>query len=418
MIEIPTFVMPVLEGLNKAGFKAYLVGGCLRDCLLGKTPNDYDVATNARPEQVQALFPRVIPTGIQHGTVTVVSNGLPVEVTTFRSEGEYTDGRRPDCVEFEGEVEVDLSRRDFTINAMAYDPVTKTLVDPFGGKADLDAKIVRCVRDPQSRFLEDGLRTIRAIRFATVLDFNLDEATFDAIKPALGIFKKVAIERVQVEFVKILMSGRPSRGMQLLNLSGLLGAFLPSANPFAPLGATMPDLHVRLAVLLEHDERIEETLVRMKFPTIDGVTATKLWAYRNRPVPTPVDSDATLRVWMAFVGRKTLDKQLEVLRALKKIDPEVADRIRAIEATKPPLSIGDLAMNGNDVRTALALDKPGPMVGEALRRLMDAVLLVPSLNTREGLVGILRSMQCFTCGKLDCKPQNHAGWNPTEEGHG
>src|SRR5262245_3096140 len=163
---IPREVLHVVERLSLRGFRAFLVGGCVRDLLLGKTPKDWDVATSAKPEQVQTSFSRVIPTGIQHGTVTVMSQGHPVEVTTFRIEGAYVDGRRPESVEFRTVVTEDLSRRDFTINAIAFDPTKSELVDPFLGQEDLTQGIIRCVGDPLARFSEDGLRPLRAIRFS------------------------------------------------------------------------------------------------------------------------------------------------------------------------------------------------------------------------------------------------------------
>lgn len=388
MMTVPLEVFEVIQTLQKVGYKAYVVGGCVRDSLLGRAAKDYDVTTSATPEQVKMLFSKVIPTGIDHGTVTVLTRGEPVEVTTFRTEGKYTDGRRPDSVAFETDVEADLGRRDFTINAMAYDPVAEVLVDPYGGQEDLKARRVRAVGSPQDRFAEDGLRAIRAVRFATVLSFDLDEATFDAIKPALETFKKVAIERVQVEFVKILMSPRPSRGMQLLGLSGLLGAFLPEANPFTPQGGTPVDLHVRLAVLMFNVKDVVATMERLKFPTADINKVAHLCS--TRELPPTFASDAELRRWLAKVGPDAMDSQFYVLTALGKMNAEVATRLLAIHHSRPPLYAKDLALNGKDVQRILNTG-PGPAVGRAIRKLTECVLEDPGVNTVEGLTAILRT---------------------------
>ncbi|HZI03258.1 MAG TPA: [cytidine(C)-cytidine(C)-adenosine (A)]-adding enzyme, partial [Archangium sp.] len=172
--EVPRPVLDVIARLHELGHAVFLVGGCVRDTLRGVHPKDFDVATSALPEEVQRAFRKVIPTGIQHGTVTVVQGGTHVEVTTFRSEGDYHDGRRPSAVTFERDIVKDLSRRDFTINAMAWNPLTHELADPFGGQEDLKARVVRCVGSAIERFSEDGLRPMRAVRFAAVLDFTLD----------------------------------------------------------------------------------------------------------------------------------------------------------------------------------------------------------------------------------------------------
>lgn len=210
--DIPKPVLEVITRLRELGHATYLVGGCVRDMVREVHPKDFDVATSALPEEVQRAFRKVIPTGIQHGTVTVVTGGNHVEVTTFRSEGDYLDGRRPSSVSFERDIVKDLSRRDFTINAMAYNPLDRELVDPFGGQVDLPAKLIRCVGSALERFSEDGLRPLRAVRFAAVLGFTLDPATRDAIPATLAVFRKVALERVREELLKLLMSPAPRQG--------------------------------------------------------------------------------------------------------------------------------------------------------------------------------------------------------------
>src|SRR6058998_831511 len=194
--------MAVLRTLRAAGKQAWIAGGAVRDLLRGKAADDFDVATDALPEQVVKLFPRVIPTGAQHGTVTVLSGEHKIEVTTFRGEGPYLDGRRPSSVTFLGDIEGDLARRDFTVNAIAWDPLSDDLRDPFGGVGDLERHRLRAVGDPLARFREDGLRPLRAIRFASTLRLALDRPTEKAIPETLDIFAKVAWERIRDELVK------------------------------------------------------------------------------------------------------------------------------------------------------------------------------------------------------------------------
>ena len=208
---IPDGVRELCTTLHANGEEAWIVGGCLRDLLLGKTVSDWDVATTATPPRVQKLFRKVIPTGIAHGTVTVRLRGTSYEVTTFRGEGAYTDGRRPDEVFFVGTIEEDLARRDFTVNALAYDPVGDRLVDPFGGLEDLDRGLLRAVGDPHQRFAEDGLRVLRGARFTATLGFDLDPETEKAIGPSLGTFRQVSRERVRDEWLKTMTAERPSR---------------------------------------------------------------------------------------------------------------------------------------------------------------------------------------------------------------
>lgn len=225
------FVPPVLKKMNgffeRAGFEAYLVGGAVRDMLRGKNASDWDIATNARPEQVQSLFRRVIPTGIEHGTLTVIFMGHHIEVTTFRSEHGYSDGRRPDEVSYETSIEQDLSRRDFTMNAVAVKLSTGQLCDPFGGKKDIRSKIIRTVGKAEDRFAEDGLRPVRAIRFASTLHFTIESDTLAAIPFSLDKIRCVSIERFRDEFIKIITGQKPSYGLKLLEQTGVLNLFIP-----------------------------------------------------------------------------------------------------------------------------------------------------------------------------------------------
>ena len=228
-ISIPTELQKMNSLFEAAGFEAYLVGGAVRDELMRKGAHDWDVATNARPEDVMKIFRRVIPTGIKHGTVTVHFMKQAIEVTTFRTESDYSDGRHPDKVEYAGRIEEDLSRRDFTMNAMAASLKDGHIVDPYGGADDINKKIIRAVGEPFERFMEDGLRPVRAVRFSSQLGFRIDEKTWAAIlrddirAKAAGI----SLERFRDEFCKILLSPVPSVGLKLLEESGLLRIFVP-----------------------------------------------------------------------------------------------------------------------------------------------------------------------------------------------
>jgi tRNA nucleotidyltransferase (CCA-adding enzyme) len=386
--KIPKDVVGVVERLTEAGHRAFLVGGCVRDLMREQEPKDFDLATSARPDEVKKVFPKVIPTGIEHGTVTVVVKGRHLEITTFRSESDYVDGRRPQKVEFHTDIEADLARRDFTINAMAYDPAKDELVDPFGGQGDLQQKIIRCVRSALERFGEDGLRALRAVRFATVLEFEIEKATFDAIAPTIPVFKKVATERVNTEFQKILMHPTPARGLQLLSDSGLAAAFIPEANAqlYPAVERAAQHLELRLAVLLDLAADPAGAVARLKFPskTIDLVK--HLVAHRHLPPSSATDAD--LRRWLAKVGLDAFSLVLDAARALGREEVQLAQRIRTIAAARPPLSSKDLALDGRAIMQVLGVG-PSPAVGIATRKLLEAVLDNPEQNTPEKLKDLL-----------------------------
>lgn len=228
-IPVPKLLQEFNKVFEDAGFEAYLVGGAVRDIFLKKKANDWDVATNAKPQEVMKLFKFVVPTGIDHGTVTVQFKKNEIEVTTFRTESDYSDGRHPDKVEYAGHIEEDLSRRDFTMNAIAVNLKDGRIVDPYGGKKDIKRKIIRTVGNPHERFMEDGLRPIRALRFASKLNFKIEKKTFQEIfkKEIQDKTKSISIERFRDEFEKILASDKPSIGLKLLEETGLLNIFIP-----------------------------------------------------------------------------------------------------------------------------------------------------------------------------------------------
>jgi tRNA nucleotidyltransferase (CCA-adding enzyme) len=409
--DIPRPVLDVLRRLRELGFAVFLVGGCVRDMVRGVPPKDFDVTTSAHPHEVQGAFKKVIPTGIQHGTVTVLSGGNHVEVTTFRSEGDYHDGRRPSSVKFESDITEDLSRRDFTINAMAYDPLSKELVDPFGGQADLQAHLIRCVRDPMARFSEDGLRPMRAVRFAAVLGFSLEPATRAAIPPTLPVFRKVAFERVREEFVKVLLSPRAEAGLVLLSETGLLDVFLPelagadaevARQARAAAHVAPPEVELRVAALmadLVSGPQARDIGLRLKFP--NKVADTVGLLVEHAALETRLaDSDPALRRLLARLGLGHLESLLAVAQARIQVRaPEklpdfsrLQERLRSLAAAKPPLSAKELALTGKDIMATLAVG-PSPVVGEATRYLLESVLDEPSLNQPETLKELLRAWQ-------------------------
>jgi tRNA nucleotidyltransferase/poly(A) polymerase len=442
--SFPPWVLSVLGGLKAHGHAAFVVGGAVRDLLLGRSVKEYDLATDARPEEVAAAFPRVAPTGLAHGTVTVITDGQPVEVTTFRGEGAYLDGRRPTQVTFLDDVVEDLARRDLTINAMALDPLAGVFVDPFGGERDLAARVVRAVGEPSVRFNEDGLRVMRAVRVASVLRFRIERRTRRAIPRALPTFRKVAIERVQAELSKLLVGPCPRYGIDLLRRTGILALVLPELlegfglrqnrwhrydvyhHVLRAVDAAEPaTLEIRLATLL-HDvdkprtavpspkgddwersfyahevsgaERAKEICHRLRYP-LKVAERVALLVREHQFVYSDSWSDAAVRRMLARVGDDAFDDLVAVRRAdvqgrgravpegLAELDRLVA-RVEAERRRRPALGPKDLALRGSEVMAALGVG-PSPAVGEAIRHLLELVLEDPSRNTRDQLLAAL-----------------------------
>ena len=454
-LPVPHDVVELCKKLRDGGYEAFVVGGAVRDLLRGAAAKDYDVATSAEPADVTRLFgrKRTIPTGEKHGTVTVLTERdgekEHVEVTTYRGEGAYSDGRRPDEIVFVRTLDEDLKRRDFTMNAIAYDPFADRLVDPYGGQPDLAARTIRAVGDPLERFLEDGLRAMRAVRFAAQLEFTIDPPTEAAIPRALDVFKKVSMERVRDELVKILMARRPSVGLELMRTTGLLAHVIPEllesvgvhqnrfhkhdvwhhtlaavdATALGPSSAGEPPWLVRFAALLhdvakprtaapKEDSPSENTFYRHEHvgadmadricrrlklanaerDTIVNLVGNHMFWY------TPEWSDGTVRRFMSRVGVEHLDA-LFALRAgdvrargqgeepgveIDELRARIADEIAKASALK----ITDLAVGGADVMEVLGC-KPGPIIGEVLRALLERVLDDASLNTRDTLRALI-----------------------------
>ncbi len=385
---VPAPVRDVCRTLAADGHQAVTVGGAVRDAMLGRTPGDWDVATSAAPDRVVALFRRTIPTGIQHGTVTVMAGRgaerIAVEVTTFRGEGAYSDARRPDEVVFGVPLDEDLARRDFVINAIAWDPITRQLHDPFGGRADLAARVLRAVGDAAARFGEDGLRIVRAIRFVAVLDFALDPATEAAIAGALPSLARVSRERVRVELMKLLAAPAAGRALEIGARTGILGQVLPELVAVAPaiarVEAAPAEAVVRTAALLLDlsPDAVDGALRRLTYSNADRERAVAL--VRAVPSLPAAPSDAELRRLLARTGT-ALAGDVGALR------PDLAERLAV--AARAPVTTGDLALKGPDVMRILGVP-PGPAVGQAIRALLERVLDDPSLNTADALERLLR----------------------------
>jgi tRNA nucleotidyltransferase (CCA-adding enzyme) len=429
-IKVPQKVEYIIQQLEKKGFEAYAVGGCVRDTILGRTPNDWDITTNALPEVIIKTFNHTIPTGIKHGTITVMLENEPFEVTTYRIDGEYTDNRHPDEVIFTTKLEEDLSRRDFTINAIAYN-YTNGIVDPFQGTEDIRAGVIKTVGNAHDRFNEDALRMIRAIRFSCQLDFHIDEKTFEAIKLNCELIKNVSVERIRDEFTKIILSNKPSLGVENLRLSGLLQYFLPEVllmfgldqrNPhhdkdvyhhtLMVIDNTEPRLALRLSALL-HDiakpvtfsvdakgighfydhntigvEMSEYILKRLRYDndTIKKVTSLvydHMSRYENL-------RNSTIKRIITRVGEENLEDLFNLQESDVKSSAPPFDfsgiaylkrKSQQILEQRQPLSLKDLAINGSDLMSLGV--KPGKFIGEVLSYLLEKVLEAPELNNKE-----------------------------------
>ncbi len=420
--SFPQPVLSVLRTLGEAGHRSWLVGGAVRDLLLHRPreAQDFDIATPATPAEVTSLFHRVIPTGIDHGTVTVLVGKAKVEVTTFRGEGEYVDGRRPESVVFHGDLTEDLARRDFTINALAFDPLEHELRDPFDGRDDLRRRLLRAVGDPRERFAEDGLRAMRAVRFAAQLGYDLHSRTRAAIPGALDVVRKVSTERVAEELTRLMVAPHAERGVELMRRTGLLNVVLPDVaklpaaelrHSIAGLEALPPAPELRFAWLLHRALRPEAAAgvlfgLRMSRRTTDAVAALLrqhacLRGGTTPPVPGPA-AGPELRRWLAEGGRERW-LELVALRAVEaravpnRLRRRAQRAVRAFAweverelARRPPLSLGELALDGRGLMD-LAGAESGAWVGETLRHLLDCVLAEPGRNTPDTLAALARA---------------------------
>lgn len=364
-IQPPKYVIHILNTLERSGYEARLVGGCVRDTLLHRRPNDWDVATAAAPEAVTELFERTVPTGIRHGTVTVLYGGSACEVTTYRVEGAYSDHRRPDSVRFTSRLEEDLSRRDFTINAMAMD-ASLAITDPFGGREDLSRRLIRCVGDARERFTEDSLRMLRAVRFAAQLDFALDSAALEAIAGCAPLCSALSPERVAAELRAVLASRDPDMVWLMADL-GLLNAWLtPREGERTHLGA-LPRC-ARLAHFCSDLSRC------------GSITSTDTFL-RSLRMDTRSVKICSAAAEILASGSRDYKRLLRdygedaVLAAYPK-----SRRLREVLRSGECWSLASLAITGGELA---ALGYAGRELGEELRRLLEHVIDCPEDNRPE-----------------------------------
>jgi putative nucleotidyltransferase with HDIG domain len=440
---LPAHVRAVIDRLAVAGHETVAVGGGVRDALLGRpVAGLWDLATQAVPAEVIALFPQAVPTGVEHGTVTLPDPAGAIEITSYRSDHGYSDARRPDRVSFGTTLAGDLRRRDFTVNALAYDPRAGTLLDATGGREDLAARRLRAVGDPRARLREDALRSLRAARLAAVLGFELESATRRALAEVGDLVPRLSAERVRDELTKLLLAPRPSVGLRVLEEAGLLALVLPELDACRGVGQnrhhrfdvyvhtlraideSAPEPRLRWAALA-HDlgkpatrvvredgeatfhghaavgaEIADRLLERLRLPRAEReaivlLVREHLFDYRAEW------SDAAVRRFVRRVGAEALP-DLFALRVADAIatgaDPPRLDAIRALSeriervlAARPPLSVTDLAIDGRDVMATLGL-APGPRVGRLLDHLLEEVLDDPAANERTRLLARLEAL--------------------------
>lgn len=438
--QIPKDALFIIETLEQNGHEAYVVGGCVRDMIMNRTPNDWDITTSAKPEEVKAAFKRTYDTGIQHGTVTVIVDTEHYEVTTYRIEGEYKDSRRPESVSFVKDITLDLSRRDFTMNAIAYHPV-RGFVDPYNGKKHIEENLIKSVRDAKERFTEDALRILRAVRFAAQLGFNIDENTIKGIKACRALLANISKERIRDEFLKICMSDRPEAIHMLYEL-GLLEYILPefikayttpqnhphhiynvAEHTIQAMKHTPKDEVLRLAVLLHdigkpisrttdnkgidhffgHPEKsgeIAKAVLRdLKFDnqTIREVTLlvnyhdyhlrthiTKIYVKEILNVTGELLFEKLLLINEADARAQNPDKlsmKLEQIERVRRLKQEVAENNECYNLKMLAINGGDLIKEGVPA---------GKAVGEALERALKYVMKYPTCNTKEMILSYIK----------------------------
>lgn len=433
-ILIPDHVGYIIDTLMEHGYEAYAVGGCVRDTMLGKAPEDWDITTSASPSQVKSVFRRTVDTGIAHGTVTVLLDGTGYEVTTYRVDGEYEDGRHPKSVKFTASLLEDLKRRDFTINAMAYNP-GEGLIDAFGGMEDLEQGIIRCVGDARERFTEDALRILRAVRFSAQLGFGIEDKTVEAIRDIAPNLRRISKERIQAEITKLLLSDHPGYFLKLYEC-GITAVLMPEFDVMMNMPQNNKchcyDVGRHTLAMLEHTPK--DKILRWTALLHDiGKISTKIYCIDGSecfPGHAPVSADigerilrdlkmdnltvrqvTTLIRWHSYhfkmnkhsvrlilnqVGMELFPKLLEVIRADTMAKSEYIKSVRLEQISqvesmyKEIIEDGDcislkmLAVGGNDLIRAGV--RPGKELGDKLNELLTLVLENPELNTKEKLL--------------------------------
>lgn len=390
IVTLPAEILRLIGKLNEAGYEAYAVGGCVRDALLKRPTHDYDLTTDALPEEIHRIFQdeQIIDTGIKHGTVTVITGGIPVEITTYRTESAYRDHRHPDRVSFTRSLKEDCARRDFTINAMAYHPDTG-IVDWFGGMNDLQAKVIRSVNDPRERFNEDALRILRAVRFAAQLGFRIEEKTAQAVLDMKQDLQYISAERIEAELQKLLLSDSPASVLDPYR--PLLEVILPQLKDDAAWDETMRRIDrsegqyaARLAVLCADVPLTAADLQKLKVTNAVRDTVLAIRQYRELPFETRADLRKAMylldRAYPDYlVYRCAVDKHSGTER-LK----ELSDRIIR---DSDVIRLSQLAVNGQDL---LDLGYRGKEIADTLQKLLYAVMEDTVSNTRDALLGTIK----------------------------
>lgn len=391
-MRLPENAVRVMERLQANGFTAWAVGGCVRDFLLGRAARDFDVATDALPQDVTRLFAdgRVVPTGVRFGTVTVISGDLPVEVTTLRRDGAYADNRRPGSVEYTADVGEDLARRDFTVNAIAWS-TEEGYADPFNGRADLQAGLIRCVGDPEERFGEDALRMLRAIRLAAELRFSIEERTAAGLHKNRDLLLHISPERIGAEFGRLLLSGRAAP--YLAEFRDVFGVFVPGwerqcgLEQTSALADAARELPVKLAVLLDGMYGGEEARAWMRGMKYDNRTTDavlQLLRYMRCPVkPTAL----SVKLWLKVLGPKPFLRLLHAKSLFEDAEPQ-RRLAREILSADQCFSLQSLAVDGNDLLRAGLTE--GREIGRMLENLLLLVIRGRLPNAKEALLERVR----------------------------
>lgn len=396
-IFLPKQVETIINRLNQHGYEAYVVGGCVRDALLGRCPHDWDITTSASPEQVKAIFKQTADTGLEHGTVTVILDHTGFEVTTYRIDGKYEDGRHPKTVQFTSSLQEDLRRRDFTINAMAYNHSTG-IVDLFGGQKDLENGIIRCVGQAEARFSEDALRIMRAVRFAAQLGFEIEANTCKAIQNHTLDLGRISVERIQAELTKLLLSPHPEC-FRLLNETGIISVILPelAAKTETQILQYIPaNLPLRWAAVLydlgniREDEIARKILRRLKYDnqTVSGVC--RLIRYHDN---LPIPEACAVRHAVRNMGKETFQELLFLRCAEAAKNGKTFAKLQEIKTIfrnteGQCTSLKMLAVTGNDLIAAGI--SPGKEIGIYLEQLLNHVLDHPEDNKKEILLAFVK----------------------------
>ncbi len=381
--NLPQNIKFTLDTLLQNNHKAYIVGGCVRDILSGKTPHDYDITTSALPHEIQNLFSKTIATGIKHGTITVMLENTPVEVTTFRTESGYNDGRHPESVSFVCNVKDDLARRDFTVNAMCYNE-QEGLIDLFGGKKDIENKILRAVGDAEKRFCEDALRILRLFRFSATLGFKIETNTYHAAIKCAPLLKKISAERIFTELKKTALGNDVSALSPLLKTNCFADYYISNGNPERIKDLKNNDTLRIFALLYLTSTNLTKTLDSLKCSNSFKEYSTKIAHLISKP-PSP--DKISLKNALNYADYDVVYDFLSYLKNIMHIDITAHKTLLdEIKENNEPYKISQLDITGNDI---IALGYDGKSVGKKLEFLLNQVIQNPKLNSREKLLNLI-----------------------------